>query len=153
MKHFRKEDLQSWPRALRLRGHHLICLNFYKGQGYPEAYKRVVRRALAKLKSEGALVVRGADDICRGCPDLKGGVCLHSPGAEKEVTAMDELALDLLGLGEGVRVTWGYLQMALRNVFSHWHGLACQGCEWRKDCEHNRDYGILLLEIRRSGSN
>lgn len=134
---------------LKLRGHHFICLNFYEGQGYPEAYRRAIAKAVSQLKTEGALVVMGGDDVCKGCPDYKGGLCAYSPGAEWEISALDELALRLLGLEQGSQVTWNCLQKVLERVFPMWYKFACLKCEWKQACQSNEAYRILLPKTRK----
>ena len=82
----------------KLRGHHLICLQFYRGEGYSEDFVKNLESVLEKARERGVLIVEGADDVCRSCPYLIDGKCSYKEGAEEEIRYLDMLALTLLGL-------------------------------------------------------
>ena len=81
---------------MKLRGHHLICLNFFKGEGYSEEFVEIIKRILKEKEIE---VVTGADDVCSKCPYLRGGFCDYKENAEKEIRELDKLACELLSPG------------------------------------------------------
>ena len=69
--------------TVRLRGHHLLCLLAYKGEGYSPAFIANLDRIAARLTAgEDAVLVDGPDDICaplaltQGCSvlDISGPV-------------------------------------------------------------------------------
>jgi len=45
----------------KLRGHHLICLNFFRGEGYSEDF---IKNIYSVMKKEKVEIVKGADDVC-----------------------------------------------------------------------------------------
>ena len=53
---------------LNLRGHHLICLNFFKGEGYDEVFIKNLEKILSKMEKENIKVVEDFDDVCKSCP-------------------------------------------------------------------------------------
>ena len=63
---------------LKLRGHHLVCLHYFQGEGYSREFvcnlQELVHRA---EKGEPVEVVVGPDDVCRACPNLRKGRCRH----------------------------------------------------------------------------
>ncbi len=69
---------------MKLRGHHLICLHFYRGEGYSEDYVEHLWKMVKKAE-EGEIieVIAGADDICKACPYLQGDICAHKEGADQ----------------------------------------------------------------------
>ena len=61
---------------MRLRAHHLICLHFFKGEGYTPEYVENLRFIVGRAKARERIeVVMGADDVCKPCPFLKDGIC------------------------------------------------------------------------------
>uniref|UniRef100_A0A7C4WD24 DUF1284 domain-containing protein n=1 Tax=Geoglobus ahangari TaxID=113653 RepID=A0A7C4WD24_9EURY len=65
---------------MKLRGHHLICLNFFKGEGYSKEFVENIERILKEREIE---VVIGADDVCSKCPHLKSGSCNYKENSRK----------------------------------------------------------------------
>ena len=90
----------------RLRGHHLVCLHFYDGEGYDEPFIRNLERVLAEVGKEGAEVVDGTDDICSLCLHRHGDHCTHGAAADREIREMDRKALALLEIAPGDRADW-----------------------------------------------
>lgn len=75
---------------IRLRGHHLICLHFYRGEGYSREFVENLEDVLRGAEEgEEIEVVEDADDICRACPTLRGGKCVAAPEADTEIREMD----------------------------------------------------------------
>ncbi len=120
---------------IRLRGHHLICLNFYSGEGYSREFvlnlEEVMHRA---RKGETILIVSGADDICRACPTLRGDECVSTEGADAEIRKMDAKALDFLGVKTGSKVYWEEVAQKVLKAPAEWLLSFCEGCGWRDAC-------------------
>jgi len=53
--------------AVRLRGHHLICLQFFRGEGYSPEFVENLAHVITNATESGALVVAGADRVCAAC--------------------------------------------------------------------------------------
>ncbi len=118
----------------RLRGHHLICLQFYRGEGYSDTFVENLERVVSRAKEEGILIVEGADDVCKHCPYLIDGKCNYKENAEEEIKYLDVLALTLLGLSSGRTASWKEIEEKLPDVLEEWISQACEGCEWRSVC-------------------
>lgn len=122
----------------RLRGHHLICLRFFTGEGYSAEFVRNLVDVLARA-ADGLVVVDGADDVCAACPSLgSGGACEHVPGADAGIRALDALALELLGMSVGRRTHPGDIAERMPGVLQRWFAEACADCEWAHVCERAR---------------
>lgn len=121
----------------KLRGHHLICLHFYDGEGYGEPFIESLEAVLDEIERDGVMVVEGADDVCSPCPHRTDDRCTHSRTADREIREMDARALGLLGLGSGGRVEWGPLRKKVEEVFPAWHRTYCFACSWRQVCDKN----------------
>ncbi|WP_456369697.1 DUF1284 domain-containing protein [Geoglobus sp.] len=125
----------------RLRGHHLICLNFFRGEGYSPEFVENLKAVL----SDGEIqVVFGADDVCVMCPYLRDGLCSYSDSSEEEVTELDQMAYRLLGIYPGQRTTWQEVRDRLSDVMGVWKKFACSSCDWKAVCEKHEDWQEYL---------
>jgi hypothetical protein len=123
----------------RLRGHHFVCLQFYRGEGYSPAFVDNLRQTVEQAGREPALLVAGADDVCSACPSLSAdGTCADEHAGEVEVARLDTLAHELLGAAPGDRLS---LQEARERIAAdaigagRWRREACAGCVWEGICE------------------
>lgn len=128
---------------LRLRGHHLICLHFFNGEGYDIAFIKNLRDVLQRAESEEIEVCDGADDICIRCPYLKDYKCQYDEGADEEIREMDEMALRLLKINYASRIRWQEVREKIPEIFSQWFANYCYDCDWNNVCEKNKFYQTL----------
>jgi len=137
--------MPSSREHIKLRGHHLICLHFFRGEGYNQEFVDNLRAMLARVEAgEEAEVVDGHDDICRECPYLKGSLCAYVEEAEKEIREMDMTALKLLGLHSGNKVDWRDIRDKIPGIFGDWSGKYCFVCDWMPACK--KDIGFIELK-------
>ena len=128
----------------KLRGHHLICLHFFSGEGYDAAFTKNLNSVIAEAE-EGIIEVHpGSDDICKKCPSLQSGKCMHSADAEDEIRLLDARALRLLGLSPGQRVGWRHIAAMLPTIFREWHECSCNECCWKWACEQKALYKKMV---------
>lgn len=126
-----------------LRGHHLVCLHFFDGEGYDEAFIKNLKNLLSRVEEEKITISFGADDVCRSCPSLKENRCLYSKNSDEEIMGMDTKALSLLALSHGDKVEWSALKEKIRKLFPEWFSLYCKECDWRNACEKNASFQKL----------
>ncbi|MBE0467384.1 MAG: DUF1284 domain-containing protein [Candidatus Desulforudis sp.] len=120
---------------VRLRGHHLICLRFYRGEGYSREFVENLEDVLRRAKEgEEIEVVEGADDICRACPTLRGGKCVSAPEADTEIRKMDGQAAAHLGVPAGSKVLWQDIQAQVTATPGEWLAAFCEDCQWEEVC-------------------
>jgi len=115
---------------MKLRGHHLICLQFFKGEGYSKIFVENAKQIVELWKKNPAEIVNHADDICRFCSFLKNARCSKYEDIEKN----DELALRLLGLKTGDKAEKKDVKKQLPIILKEWREKACANCEWKKLC-------------------
>lgn len=115
----------------KLRGHHLICLNFFRGEGYSEDYIRNIYAVTGKEEIE---IVRGGDDVCARCPYLKDKICSNSDYTDEMIRHQDSEALRLLGFEPGMKVDWKMISEKLPGIIEEWKAQFCAGCGYRKVC-------------------
>ncbi len=122
-------------RGVRIRGHHVICLQFFHGEGYSAEFAMNLFRVIDSL-TQGAkgTVVIGPDDVCAACPALKDGHCAQEPDSEEAIRVLDALALEMLELDAGEEFEWGAATLSVQRVLERWRALACGGCEWEEAC-------------------
>lgn len=123
---------------IRLRGHHLLCMLTFVGEGYDPAFTDNYRQIAKRLSAgEDILFVAGPDDICA---PLLGGESPHclSDGAEARDIAAAEAVGRLLGrkIAPGATVSPDAALLAtLRQKFAAGEiRKACRGCEWESLC-------------------
>ncbi|MDP2992563.1 MAG: DUF1284 domain-containing protein [Deltaproteobacteria bacterium] len=126
-----------------LRGHHLICLYFFAGEGYAAEFIENLRSTLNAAKSEPIEICAGADDICGKCPYLKDGLCRYNKNAEEEIKKMDNAALRLLKLTPGTQIKWSGIEERLPEIFFEWHKSYCGDCDWKIACEKKKLFQVL----------
>ncbi|MEE9524906.1 MAG: DUF1284 domain-containing protein [Thermodesulfovibrionales bacterium] len=126
-----------------LRGHHLICLNFFRGEGYDEAFIDNLRHILNRVKEEEITVTLDADDVCTACLWLKEDRCEFDENSCQEMREMDAKAMELLGLSSGDNVRWNTIREKLRSIFTDWFSLYCRECDWKAACEKDRQFEAL----------
>jgi hypothetical protein len=126
-----------------LRGHHFVCLQFYRGEGYSAAFVDNLNSMVARTEVEPAVLVAGADDVCVACPGLGAdGTCVDGQAGEVEVARLDALAWTLLGAapGEALSLSEARRRIAADAVGAgRWRSEACAGCAWEDVCEPGWD--------------
>lgn len=123
--------------APRLRPHHFICLQFYRGEGYDQDFIDSLNTLLAYAAARPAVVVEGADDVCAACPHLAEDSRCESPDAgEDEIARIDAIALALLGVSSGDQLSLPEAERRLRlgSAMQRWREQACSGCAWEDVC-------------------
>jgi len=120
---------------IRFRGHHLVCLHFFAGEGYSSKFVDNLRHLLQSVGRGGEItVVEEADDVCRACPHLVENCCAHKPDSEQEVRRMDEKALEYLAVKPGDRVKWQDLRSKVISAPTDWLLSFCKDCDWGQLC-------------------
>ena len=124
---------------MKLRPHHLLCLQKYTGKGYDEAFTAHMNGLLGRLTAhpEGAIqLTEGADDLCAACPHNAGGRC----DSQEKVTRMDRGVLAALDLSYGQRDSWDALarRAAERVLSTEEFQRICADCQWIELCRNTR---------------
>ena len=115
----------------KLRGHHLICLNFFRGEGYSEEFIKNIYSVIRKEKVE---IVKGADDVCARCPYLKDNKCSSNEYTDEKIMLQDKEALELLGFSLHMIVDWRIISDKLPRIMEEWKKQFCLDCGYQKVC-------------------
>ena len=84
-------------RNLRLRAHHGMCLAFFEGKGYSDAFTArmsAVKSGLEEDPDQMITLVCAADDICSACPNDRVGACISI----EKVNRYDRDVLNICGI-------------------------------------------------------
>ena len=130
---------------IRLRGHHFVCLHFYRGEGYSPEYVKNLEDVLYRaMDGEEIEAVACADDICRACPTLQGEKCVAKPGMDAEIRQMDAEATLRLNVDVGSKVFWREIKTKMMAAPKEWLAAFCRGCLWEKVCaEKKKSLGLI----------
>lgn len=115
----------------KLRGHHLICLNFFRGEGYSEEF---IRNIYSVIANESIEIVKGQDDVCTMCPYFKGDTCKSAEFTNQMIQHQDREALRLLEFKPGMSVDWKMIADKLPGIIGYWKAQFCGECGYRKVC-------------------
>jgi hypothetical protein len=132
-----------------LRGHHLICLQFFKGEGYNAEFVENLKNVLKAAEGHEIDIKNGADDVCGKCPHLSHSRCEYSEGADEGIAEMDRKALALLNLSQDIKVRWEEIGQRIPHLFPVWHNAYCIECSWRTACGKNDLYRQLRASTPR----
>lgn len=121
-------------KKIALRGHHLICLHFFQGEGYGQAFTKNLNQVLKKLKKSKGFVVEGTDEVCLSCPHLKENECRYQADSNEEIEYLDKLALRLLNLKPGDAFSFKKIKSQLPRIIEEWERKACLDCHWGYVC-------------------
>lgn len=117
-----------------LRAHHLMCMGFFKGMGYNEAFTRHMAETIKLLGSDPAVTVTAScDTLCSACPNNKVGVC----ESLEKVRCYDLAVLEACGLRDGDTLPYSELRrlVAERILDAGLRKSVCGDCEWNMICE------------------
>ncbi len=115
----------------KLRGHHLICLNFFRGEGYSEDF---IKNIYSVIEKEQIEIVNGPDDVCERCPYLRGNKCSSKEYTDEKIVLQDKEALKLLRLSPGMMVDRKSVSARIPQIIEKWKKQFCLDCGYREVC-------------------
>lgn len=126
---------------MRLRPHHLLCIQKYSGHGYDEDFTGHMNTLVSELREHPntpITVAQGCDDLCGMCPNNQDGVC----ASLEKVAFMDSAVLGICGLGYGETLPWAKAAGKARTrIFEtqEFHNI-CACCQWFGLCKNTEVY-------------
>ena len=124
---------EPWP----MRPHHGLCLNFFTGKGYSDAFVKNMTAVSMELKMNpgGKIVLHsGMDLLCRSCPHSINEIC----ETEQKVARYDQKCLAFSGLHDGQILSWREFQQRVveKIILPGLHTGICADCCWISVCQH-----------------
>ena len=116
---------------MKLRPHHLLCIQKFTGHGYDGRFTAHMTALTARLRDmpdTEVTLVRGCDALCAACPNVRDGACTSL----EKVEAMDAAVLCWCGLSWGEAVPWAQAARLARERVFRTDGFEqiCAGCQW-----------------------
>ena len=123
---------------MRLRPHHLFCVQGFHGSGGDE-YTENLRWIADKVWKEPFTpveVVDGPDDVCAVCTYLRDGICCWEEVGEEKVRAHDAALFKALGISPGRVTSIAEVRRLLTVVPEATDEVRrqCATCPWVTDC-------------------
>ena len=120
---------------IRLRGHHLLCLQGFQGYGYSEDFVLNMVRINEMRKSADCTVTltNEPDDICSACPNLKDNLCENKKQNEI-IVEMDNEVLSHLNMNNEDNSIDLFNEVA--SIFNSSDSVEniCNECKWAEKC-------------------
>ena len=137
--------MENKTYLIRLRAHHLLCLQGYQGYGYDERFKENLEKKLNILKNDNTKVIltSSPDDLCKKCPNLKDNICIGNSKSLSEsfenndkIVKKDLSILKEIKLEKNRKYSFKDLTKIVNNVFSKRNDLKdiCTNCQWTDKC-------------------
>ncbi|MDF0651722.1 MAG: DUF1284 domain-containing protein [Nitrospira sp.] len=91
---------------IRLRGHTLLCLQGFRGEGYSPGFvanMAAIHQILRNQPEATVQVVASPDAVCAACPHQQGssGCTINGEPSEADMNNQDRVVLGRLGLKAG----------------------------------------------------
>ncbi len=117
-----------------LRPHHGLCLHFFRGAGYSDAFVQnmaAIQHALAQ--NPAIQLVAGADQVCAACHHRVGQTGCD---AQQKVARYDAAVLALCQCQVGDVLAWDdfFAKVQGRILRENRLGEICSDCEWYAIC-------------------
>ena len=120
---------------IKLRPHHLLCISFFKGNGYSQDFVENMATVISDLRRPNSTVtiINESDDICKACPNNIDGRCT----TQDKVDRYDKSLLDRCNLSVGQTLTYdAFKQLVYEKILScNKRTQICGDCEWSNICK------------------
>lgn len=120
--------------AYSLRPHHGLCLHYFRGEGYSEAFVANMQEIVDNLSQNPIIdLIDGADSVCRTCPNRIGE---SDCACDAKVLHYDQMVVDFCGLTPSTKLTWNeFSDRVNKYIFSkNLRETICGDCQWSDIC-------------------
>jgi len=132
------KETGKFSNPIRIRAHHLLCIQGFQGYGYNSDFKRHMKGLVAFLdiKSTHKLqVVAEVDEICSSCPHKVGLSCDRDSDSHQGVEKLDAMVLRRAGLDENRIYSWENAKELVNNNLTNQDIVdLCSKCSWKDNC-------------------
>ncbi|MCK9150962.1 DUF1284 domain-containing protein [Methanobacterium alcaliphilum] len=133
-----KNTSKEFSGTIRIRAHHILCIQGFKGYGYSEDFVHNMTEIIDYLETNHSIVVetiKSTDDICLYCPHSKKGQCHESKDSDKRITAMDQKVIEYLGIHDNNTYSYNHLLKLLHEKIDFLKLKdICGDCSWIENC-------------------
>lgn len=132
---------------MKVRGHHVFCMNLFSGHGYNQAFaENMGKRIHSAMAGVPMRLCAEQDAVCAACSNRQpnGGCGLGTD----DVLCRDQAALEVLKLEPGRELTWEQGKKLLRGLTEEQFAHVCGGCRWAE--EGLCSYPLLMERVKPS---
>ncbi|RDY30405.1 DUF1284 domain-containing protein [Lachnotalea glycerini] len=119
----------------KIRAHHAMCLQYFCGNGYSDAFVENMKYISAALNKNPIItVIDYGDDICSECPNyLMNNQCVD----QNKVSVYDSKVLQYCSVESGITIHWKDFERAVhQNILSvNKRDMICKDCKWNNLCK------------------
>lgn len=120
---------------IKIRPHHLLCLNFFIGYGYSDKFTKHMANLKAQLEESNpeTEILSGEDMFCEECPHNKGKCESY-----EKVNALDENVIKESGIKPGDTMRYFEFEEIIRNKIikaGKLESVCANTCEWASICK------------------
>jgi len=131
---------------IKIRGHHLLCVLCYSGEGYTSDFVKNYNAIIERLKNGASIkIVDGPDDICRPMLNEIERHCHEERIFHRDQTALEAISKVLdeeLSVGSKLVIRDDMLAKMRRDFNAPHVRAACEGCRWYTMCTDTSDCGF-----------
>lgn len=116
---------------IKIRPHHLICMQLYIGKGYSPDFNINMKCIISRLEDgEEFKLTDSADSICLKCTNLKKDVCRDS----NKVVSFDKGVYDKLSLDYSKQYSFDEIKdvSKVKDILE----TVCAACSWNETCRN-----------------
>ena len=125
--------------AIRIRAHHLLCIQGFQGYGYGRDFIANMAGIAKRIRLDPDLEIQVTDTcdvICSRCPHNEREVCQKASDSAQRVGDLDHLVLEKLDLAGEAK---GRARDLLARADARFKDRSdveevCGDCEWKQEC-------------------
>ncbi len=131
-------DSETGFKCLKIRAHHLCCIQGFQGYGYSPAFVANLRAVVSDIKafpSRPLELVSECDVICASCPSKKECAAQKSDISRK-IRNMDLVVMEKLMIKEGTIMEADKAFSLINSQLANASDIeeVCGTCKWRQKC-------------------
>ena len=115
---------------MKLRPHHLMCIQSYVGKGYDEDFVKVMDKITYELRNNKEYLINivfSTDDICVACPNM---LDINLCKTNEKVNNIDSKVIKYFNLEEKEYIYKDIVNYIENNITLEIMDDICKECEW-----------------------
>ena len=117
---------------IKLRPHHLLCIEFFEGKGYDLKHIENMHHVINCLNEEdNFMLIESLDDICSCCPNRIDDKCK----TQDKVLRYDKSMKDMLKLEYEREYSYKEISSIVKENIDYLLNNTCKDCQWAYICQ------------------
>ncbi len=131
-------DSETGSKCLKIRAHHLCCIQGFQGYGYSPVFVANLRAVISEMRafpSRPLELVSECDVICASCPSKRECAAQKSDTSRK-IRNMDLVVMEKLNIKEGTIIEADEAFRLISSQLANSSDIEdiCGTCKWRQKC-------------------